>query len=234
MKKINRRDFLKYSSLGMAVIVVGCGGGGGGGEGVTPPPDGGGPGPVTDTLNFTITDAMKEMVTYEPNSPLPSDATCYFWSFKEARFPADCPGPQIYAIEGDVITVNITNNLDGPHAFFIPGRRPQDPPLVDTGSIAPGETVSVTFEAKDPGSYLYYDNLNAPVNRVMGLHGAFIVIPDRAESEGTALTPYGNLIGGGHPVQQLFNDFGRAEWWPGLRWAEGDAATGTPPARQYV
>lgn len=229
MQGIRRRDFIRYAGLGIATIVVGgCGGGGGGGGGgAAPAPPGGGGGgglpPATETLNFTITDVIKEMVTHNPGGPFPNPAECYFWSFKEDRFPADCPGPQIFAIEGDVITVNVTNALDGPHSFFIDG-------LVDTGPIAPGATVSVTFEAKDPGSFLYYDNLNAPVNRVMGLHGAFIVMPAAAAS-GHKFTPYKNP---GNAVQNLYDDFGTAAWWPGLAWEEGDEATGTDPFRQYV
>ena len=83
----------------------------------------------------------------------------------------------------------MTNALDGPHAFIIPGAA-GDAPMVDTGPIPPGETGSVEFEAKEPGTYLYYDNLNAPVNRVMGLHGAFVVMP--AQASGERWTPYKN------------------------------------------
>jgi hypothetical protein len=222
MKELKRRDFLRYSGLGLATIVIGgCGGGDGGG--VIPPVDSGGGGNVVDTLNFTITDAFKEMVTHEPNGPLANTAECYFWVFKEDRFPAECPGPQIYAVEGDRIALRVTNELDGPHAFYIPG-------MVDTGPIAPGETWEGEFEAKDPGTYLYYDNLNAPVNRVMGLHGAFIVMPAEANS-GHNLTPYKNPT---NAVQNLFDDFGSKAWWPGLAWHAGDAATNTPPTRQYI
>jgi hypothetical protein len=127
MKKINRRDFLRYAGMGLATIVVGCSGGGGGGGDDTPPGNGGTPPPpstgggggggdngVVETLNFTITDAMKEMVTHNPGGALPNAALCYFWVFKEARFPDAVPGPQIFAIEGDKITVNVTNTLDGP------------------------------------------------------------------------------------------------------------------------
>jgi hypothetical protein len=170
------------------------------------------------------------MVTHNPGGALPNEALCYFWVFKEDRFPTECPGPQIFAFEGDRITVNVTNALDGPHAFIIPGRRPGDTPMVDTGPIAPGATVSVTFEAKDPGTYLYHDNLNAPVNRVMGLHGAFVIMPQAAAS-GHKLTPYKNPT---PAVQQLFDDFGSAPWFPGLAWETGDAATSTPPTRQHI
>lgn len=217
-KEFSRRDFLKLAvGAGTAFIVVGCGGGGGGG-GVPA-----GIGPATETLNFTITDAVKEMITHEPDNLGAGPAECYFRVFREDRFPADCPGPQIFAISGDVITVNVTNELDGPHAFSIPG-------MVDTGPIAPGATATVTFTAGAPGAHLYHDNLNPPVNRVMGLHGAFVVMP-AAPAPGRKLTPYGNPTAS---VQQLFDDFGSTPWWPGLAWGVGDPANNTPAARQHV
>lgn len=241
MKELKRRDFLRYSGLGLAAIYVGgCGGGGGGGGSALPPDDGGGGGgggggdtAVAATLEFTITDAMKEMITHEPLSPGAGEALCYFWIYKVrdatdpdnvVDFPADCPGPQIFAREGDRIALKVTNSLDVDHAFVIPG-------MVDSGRIEPGDTWEGEFEAKDPGVYLYHDNLNAPVNRVMGLHGAFIVMPD--EASGTHWTPYKNPTQG---VQQLFDDFGTAAWWPGLSWEEGDAnpASAVDPLRQYV
>lgn len=231
MRDLSRRDFLRYAGAGVATIVVGCGRGGGGAQGgpVVPGPDPFDPGPdpegVAETLDFTITDAMKEMVTHNPGGPFPNEALCYFWIYKEARFPAACPGPQVFAFEGDRIRVNVTNALDGPHAFAIPG-------MVDTGPIAPGATVSLVFEAGEPGTYLYHDNLNAPVNRVMGLHGAFVVMP-RAPVPGHALTPYKRPT---PAVQALYDDFGTAPWWGGLSWEAGDSAIDppTPPMRQHV
>ncbi len=227
---MRRRDFLRYGGYGLAALVVGCGGGGGGGGSAPPAGDsdgsgngeGGDGGQIVDTLNFTITDALKEMITHEPNSPGAGEALCYYWVFKEARFAPDNPGPQIFAIEGDRIAINVTNDLDGPHAFFIEG-------MIDSGPIQPGATFSGEFQAKDPGVYLYYDNLNAPVNRMMGLHGAFVVMPE--EASGVRWTPYKNPSSA---VQQLFDDFGSAPWWPGLAWEEGDPATQTDPFRQYV
>jgi len=233
MKGIKRRDFIKYSGLGIAAIYVGgCGGGGGGGGGAA----GGGPvGPASQTIDFTITDAIKEMVTHNPNSPLlPNTAECYYWIYQASvdgvALPLESPGPQIYCKTGDVLTFNVTNALDLPHSFFVPGMVG-----ADTGPIAPGATASVTFTAGAPGTYLYHDNLNAPVNRMMGLHGAFVVMP-RAAAAGQALTPYGNPT---PAIQQLFNDFGRTAWWPGLRWEEGDTPGAlldfpAPPTRQYI
>ncbi|MBI5585406.1 MAG: multicopper oxidase domain-containing protein [Deltaproteobacteria bacterium] len=214
---MSRRNFLKYGLGGTAALVVG-----------TRMPW------LTDneayaahhvqTLNFTITDAMKEMVTHNAVN----DARCYFWIYKEDRFPADCPGPHIFTTEGNFVVVNITNALDEAHAFFIPG-------MVDSGPIAPGASRTLRFKVPRAGTFLYYDNLNAPVNRVMGLHGAFIVMP-RAAAPGQKFTPYGQPT---PAVPQLFNDLGVAgpnAPWPGLGWEEGDP-TSNPPTlafRQYI
>jgi FtsP/CotA-like multicopper oxidase with cupredoxin domain len=155
------------------------------------------------------------------------------------HFPSECPGPNIFCRTGDVITINVTNTLNLPHAFSIPG-------MVDTAPIAPGATVTMTFAAGAAGTYLYHDNLNAPVNRVMGLHGAFIVMPaatalgPAAPGPGLeatpALTPYDNPTPG---IQELYNDFGRSAWYPGLRWAERDSVNAAhefpaQPTRQHV
>lgn len=171
------------------------------------------------SLSFRITDAVKEMVTHNEINK----ALCYFWIFKEERFPADCPGPIIYTTEGELIEVTVSNDLDENHAFFIEG-------VVDTGPIPPGGTVTVSFEAPSAGTYIYYDNLNSPVNRVMGLHGALIVMPAKA-FPGNKTTPYSIPTA---EVQKLFNDLGTDALFPGLSWEEGDASTGTPAFRQHV
>lgn len=153
-----------------------------------------------------------------------NQAQCYFWVFKEATLPAEIPGPHIFVVEGDTIAITVTNALDEPHAFSIPALE------FTTGPIAPGETVSSSFVPNRAGTYLYYDNLNEPVNRVMGLHGALVVMPAQAPI-GRKFSPYTNPP---EKVQQLFDDLGTTPWWPGLSWEEGDISTGTPPFRQSV
>jgi len=179
---------------------------------------------------------MKQMVTHnEINS-----ARCYFWIYKMKAdgvdIPPENPGPTIYAVNGDSITITITNALDEPHSFVIPG-------MFDSGPIDPGLTVGpFTFTVTTSGAHLYYDNLNAPVNRVMGLHGALVVRPAVALA-GHNFTPYDvtpvNYANGTGPaahVQNLYDAFGKDKdnGFPGLRWEDGDPATNTPPFRQYV
>ena len=213
MKDVSRRDFVKYSLGGMSALVVGSGMSWMMGDKAHA-------GVRAETLNLHITDALKDMATHNTLN----SAQCYFWIFKEDRLPADCPGPMIFVAEGDTVQVNITNELDEPHAFYLPG-------MFNSGPIAPGQTVKKFFIAKNPGTHLYYDNLNAPVNRVMGLHGAFIVMPKVAPA-GHKFTPYGNRATPG--VQQLFDDFGPTPWFPGLAWEQGDEATHTPPFRTNI
>ncbi|MBI5507878.1 MAG: multicopper oxidase domain-containing protein [Deltaproteobacteria bacterium] len=179
-----------------------------------------------NTIDFTITDALKDMVTHNSLNT----AQCYFWVYKEASFAADCPAPLIFATSGDTMFFNITNALTEPHALFIPGP-PGQPPMFDSGPIAPGQTISRKVKVGPAGSYLYYDNLNAPVNRMMGLHGALVVMPRKA-APGQRFTPYDNPT---PAVQRLFNELGTAHW-PGLAWEQGDPnhATFAPPFRQYI
>jgi hypothetical protein len=124
---------------------------------------------------------------------------------------------------GSPIKVTITNALDEPHAFYIQG-------MANSGPIPPGATKTIQFVPSTAGTYLYYDNLNAPVNRMMGLHGALIVMPKEPVA-GHKYTPYSVPT---PAVQQLYDDFGTTAHFPGLSWEQGDSTTHTPAFRQYV
>src|SRR6185369_6758319 len=119
---MNRREFLKISATGIATIVVGSHFPFLGVKNAFA---------ATQILEVTITDALKDMVTH--NSV--NTAQCYFWVYKMKAdgvdIPVECPGPSIYAVQGDTITISITNTLDEAHSFFIPG-------VFDSGPIAPG------------------------------------------------------------------------------------------------
>lgn len=211
---MNRRDFLKYSIGGVATLYLGS-------------RIGRFMGKVAhasgDIVDITITDALKDMQTHNAINT----AQCYYWIYKMSvnglDIPAESPGPYIVTTAGDFITLRITNALDEPHAFFISG-------MFDSGSIAPGQTVTKSFVASKAGAWLYYDNLNHPVNRVMGLHGAICVLPKNPKP-GHRFTPYDDPT---PAVQKLFDDFGFTDHFPGLAWEESDPATNTPPFRMYA
>ena len=228
---MKRRDFVKYGASGLAAIVMGPKL-----AWLTDNPAYASNLNTTGVINLQITDAVKQMVTWNPGHP----ATCYFWIFQDDpnfpnAVPPDCPGPIIFATSGQTITVNLRNTLDSPHNFAIPrmGRGITVTVPGRTGGV--DGTASITFQVGPAGTYLYYDNLNDPVNRVMGLHGAFIVMPGSVSGTrsggGNRPTPYDRPTPN---CQRLFNDLGHAPWWPGLAWDEGDASTDTYPYRQQI
>ena len=70
VKKIDRRQFIKYGSAGAAALIVG--------SQLSVPWQGGTRAyAITQSLNFTITDAIKQMATHIPRNT----ATCYSYRY---------------------------------------------------------------------------------------------------------------------------------------------------------
>lgn len=150
---------------------------------------------------LSITEALVTMVDGTP---------VYHWAFEDLdqlKPQPQMPGPVILTTEGDEVHLSITNSLHhGPHGFRIPGVQGQ----IGVGVvIEPGETQSIDFVAPKGGSYVYFDHLNDPVNRVLGLHGPMIVLPKAGS------TPYSAPTAA---VQRLFDDLGKTAHFPGERW----------------
>lgn len=93
----------------------------------------------------------------------------YLWGYGGTPDTMAVPGSVLHAVAGDQVTVAVRNNLDEPHAFTVFG-------VVNSGAIPPGGSRTVRFTAPAPGTYLYADGLS-PANRVLGLHGALVVMP---------------------------------------------------------
>jgi FtsP/CotA-like multicopper oxidase with cupredoxin domain len=120
---------------------------------------------------------------------MPGGVTAPIWGFSGGGSGAtpDCssvsatlPGPTLSVNEGDVVTVNIANALPAGtgavgHAvsFEIPGADFGAGPV----TAAVGATVSRTFTASRPGTFLYQSGGDAGRQEAMGLYGALIVRP---------------------------------------------------------
>ncbi len=122
-------------------------------------------------------------------APLPVTApltTVPIWGFGLATaelgdFTPDCstvtsvslPGPLLDVGETDFVTIKVKNALPAGHtiSFEIPGIS------FDVGptDAAVGATVTRTFTASDPGTYLYQSGGDAGRQEAMGLYGALIV-----------------------------------------------------------
>jgi FtsP/CotA-like multicopper oxidase with cupredoxin domain len=127
---------------------------------------------------------------------LPGPVSVPMWGFGVPTTPGDCttatasaPGPVLTVNEGDTVTISVTNALPAGHtlAFEIPGVDFTAGPT----DAAVGATVTRSFTASRPGTYLYQSGGDAGRQAAMGLHGALIVRPLTAnQAYDTATTAY--------------------------------------------
>ncbi len=176
---MKRREFLKYGSYGLATVAIGAGVAVPGIFRKHTPFAASGDG----HLNLVMKEVLAEMVDRSRVS---------MWAFADNIHGAHIPGIAIFAQEGQAINLRISNQLEQEHAFAIPG-------VVESDVIHPGSSLELSFEAPEGGTYMYLDPLNAPVNRVMGLHGTLVVLP------GNGKTPFSRPTAS---VQQLFDALG--------------------------
>ncbi len=127
-------------------------------------------------------------------------------------FSAGRPRPVIRVTEGDSVQFTIANNDTRAHGFSIPGA-----PGATISSIPAGASRSVTFTAPRGGTYLYLDPTRAPVYRVLGLHGAFIVAPRDPTTPAGVATPFSRAAQT-LSLQRLFETLGPPGRFPGRRW----------------
>ena len=112
----------------------------------------------------------------------PDGVNVYFRGFSNSTSSPDVPGESIIVQEGDTLRITVVNTLATSHRFVIDG-------LADSGTIGGGQTRTFEFSADTAGSFLYYDSINAPYNRVTGLHGALAVMPADSSEELYAGSP---------------------------------------------
>jgi FtsP/CotA-like multicopper oxidase with cupredoxin domain len=81
------------------------------------------------------------------------------------------PDRTIVAESGSTVRLRVHNRLGKPHELSFEGVANGS-----TGPIAPGATVSLSFPAPAPGTYVYQDPGGGCVERMLGLHGALVVV----------------------------------------------------------
>lgn len=207
---MKRREFLKFSATGLTVVAVG--------SMAEWPVFWKGSQAHASTLTLDRLDL--DMVAV--NAEMVTGVTVPMWAFK-IRSHHDhphsitvprIPGPAMVALAGDRIRLRIRNRIEGSrvHKFALPGvMLLVDGDEVDSVVAPFDETVDVEFTAPNPGTYVYLDPENAPVNRMMGLHGVLVVLPNPVGNNTPYLNPTSN-------IQKLFNDLGTASHFPGAPW----------------
>lgn len=92
------------------------------------------------------------------------------------------PGPEIRVTEGDMVRIEVTNELTEStgvhwHGLVLPNAM-DGVPFLTQPPIKPGETFTYEFAAKPVGSHMYHSHHNAAKQVSLGLLGAFIVEPE--------------------------------------------------------
>lgn len=128
---------------------------------------------------------------------LPDGNTAFMWGYSSGFDEFQHPGPVLCVEEGDTVTVILHNTLPEPTSVNFPGQedvladgKPAQPEftagemtsLTDSAAAAlpngtGGGTVTYSFVANDPGTYLYESGTDAEMQVRMGLFGALIVRP---------------------------------------------------------
>ena len=140
------------------------------------------------------------------------------WVYVLAYFlGSNRPSPEIRVTEGEEISITVTNKDKQVHGFAIPGIPPATIPAIE-----PGATAHVVFKAPWAGSFLYVDPYKEPLNRILGLHGAFIVEAKEGKTPLGSETPYSGPKQTPQ-VQALFDALGGGDpRFPGDQWRRND------------
>jgi FtsP/CotA-like multicopper oxidase with cupredoxin domain len=120
---------------------------------------------------------------------LPDSNTVFMWSYADSSGQFQSPGPTLCVTQGQTVTVNLTNNLLVPTSIVFPGQEGVTASggaadgLLTREAAASGGTVSYTFVAGNPGTYLYESGTDISRQLEMGLYGALVVRPAGAPAQ---------------------------------------------------
>ncbi|WP_371402651.1 multicopper oxidase domain-containing protein [Kribbella sp. NBC_00662] len=135
----------------------------------------------------------------------PDGNSIYMWSYGNSKRGFQLPGPVLCVESGRPVTVILHNTLPEATSIVFPGQvavkangNPAQPQFDSGGSLtslvqpaaATDGSVTYTFTAGSPGSYLYETGTDVDKQLQMGLYGALVVRPaghpnqvnDRADS----------------------------------------------------
>jgi FtsP/CotA-like multicopper oxidase with cupredoxin domain len=147
----------------------------------------------------------------------PDGNSIYTWSYGNSTRGFQLPGPTLCVTSGQKVTVVLHNTLAEPTSIVFPGQRgvladgsPAQPQLDSGGSLtsmvksaaARTGSVTYTFTAGSPGTYLYESGTDVDKQVQMGLYGAMVVRPaghgdqvnDRADSRFNPANEYVFLL----------------------------------------
>ena len=123
----------------------------------------------------------------------PDGNSVYMWSYADSGGSFQLPGPTLCVTAGRPVTVILHNTLPEATSIMFPGQtgvkadgNPAGPRFDSGGSLtslvqsaaADNGSVTYTFTAGSPGTYLYQSGTDVDKQKQMGLFGALVVRPD--------------------------------------------------------
>jgi len=150
------------------------------------------------------------------NITLPDGTSAPMWGYN-----GQYPGPTLIVNQGDTVTITLTNqNVPLPVSIVFPGQMGVTATGGATGVltqevVAGNGSVTYTFTATNPGTYLYESGTNPELEQEMGLFGAIVVHPagfnktpttnaNGTTSRNSAQTAYGVGTGTDFDYEYLF------------------------------
>jgi FtsP/CotA-like multicopper oxidase with cupredoxin domain len=122
----------------------------------------------------------------------PDDNVIFMWGFSEGGSPFQHPSPVLCVNEGDTVTIILQNTFDTDVSIVFPGQddvlangAPAQPQFDGGGNLtsltnvasANGGSVTYSFVANHPGTFIYQSGTNPAVQVRMGLFGVLVVRP---------------------------------------------------------
>jgi FtsP/CotA-like multicopper oxidase with cupredoxin domain len=141
------------------------------------------PGSVSGTIHTF------DLVANTGYADTPDGNSVFMWSYANHDAPDNdhfqTPGPVLCVTEGETVVVNLTNTLPEPASIAFPGQTGVTATggsagLLTAQAPAGGGTVSYSFTAGNPGTYLYQSGSDQAKQVEMGLYGALVVRPNAA------------------------------------------------------
>jgi len=195
---MKRRTFLQFSSASVATMLAGTAG------------------IISWQPRAYAATISKTFVITEGFITQADGVDVYFRGFSQNSASLNVPGESMIVNEGDTVEITIDNTLNTDHSFVIDDLNVNE-------LISAGNKRTFTFTANTVGSFLYYDGLNAPDNRLSGLHGGIAVMPSGSDNEVYAGSP---TFKAGHQHFWIFHDIDPA-------WHDAFANNQNPP-NSYV
>jgi hypothetical protein len=144
----------------------------------------------------TSPDATFTLTTQTGYIGTPDDNVVFMWGFSEGGNPFQHPSPILCVNQGDTVTITLQNNLPVDISIVFPGQvdvlangAPAAPQYDINGNLtsltnvaaANGGSITYSFVANEPGTFIYESGTNPGIQVRMGLFGAIVVRPNLGE-----------------------------------------------------